>query len=503
LITLDLNQLLIKKMTDLIRNNKKSEILGLNRRNQEYVRPYNSLSAKALADNKIWTKKILTKNGIQTPEVFKIIRSKQQLNYLDWSSLPKSFVIKPNKGTGGNGILIFYGKKKSAEEWIRPSGKAMSKKDLILHIENILEGRFSMGNKKDSAIIEARIQNDPLLKKYSYKGVPDIRIIVFNKVPVMAMLRLPTKRSDGKANLHAGAICTGIDIGTGITTYSMMRNYASPISDTYILIDTTLDLKENLPLSGIQIPNWDDILEIAIKCQESSKLGYAGVDIALDTEKGPMVFELNARPGLGIQVANQSGLRKRLERVKGLHVKGVKHGIRLAKELFGGEIEEEIEAISGRQVVSIVEGIKVYHKDWSPEIKKKKKLFETLKAYMDTGFQTSRIDKGLANRIGFDESLNSFYKLDTPRSFKSFAEAQEFIEENNPKLSSDENIVRLAKILEDGRIRVRPVLKVNIKISKEIKNVEMIVSTRQEMTYPVVLGKEDLKGYLIDTTKTF
>ena len=490
-------------MSYLIKNNTKDEILGLNRRNQEYIRPYNSRSAKSLADDKIWTKKILAKNGIQTPEVFKIIRSKQQLNHLDWSSLPKSFVIKPNKGTGGHGILVFYGKKKGLEEWIRPSGKTMTKKDLILHIENILEGRFSMGDRKDSAIIEARIQNDPLLKKYSYKGVPDIRIIVFNGVPVMAMLRFPTKRSDGKANLHAGAICTGIDIGTGITTYSMLGNYTSPISDTYILVDTTSDLEENLPLSGIQIPNWDDILEIAVKCQEASNLGYAGIDIALDAEKGPMVFELNARPGLGIQVANQAGLRRRLERVKGLKVKGIKHGIRLAKELFGGEIEDEIEAISGRQVVSIVEEIKVYHKDWSPNVKKKKKLFEVLKAYMDTGFQTSRIDKGLANRIGLDESLNSFYKLDAPSSFESFTEAQEFIEKNDSILSTDENIVRLAKLLEDGKIRVRPVLKVNIKISKEVKNVEMIVSTRQEMTYPVVLGREDLKGYLIDTTKTF
>ncbi len=484
---------------------KRNEILGLNRRNQEYIRPYNSLSAKALADDKIQTKKILNKNGIQTPEVYKVIRSKQQLSHLDWNSLPKSFVIKPNKGTGGAGILIFYGKKKGQEAWIRPNGKAMSKKDLILHIENILEGRFSMGDRSDCAIIEERIQNDPLMKRYSYKGVPDIRIIVFNKVPVMAMLRLPTKRSDGKANLHAGAICTGIDVGTGITTYSMTSNNASLISDTYELIETTQDLKDNLPLSGVQIPNWDDILKIAVKCQEASKLGYAGVDIALDADKGPMVFELNARPGLGIQVANQAGLRWRLERVKGLNIKDMRHGIRLAKELFGGEIEESIEAISGRQVLSIVEKIRIYHKDWSPEKEKRKKdkLFEIQNAFMDTGFKTSRIDKGLLNRIGFDKSYSFFENMNVPKSFETFEEAQEYINKNEKTAIADENIVRLAKIFEDGRIRVRPVFKVNIKISREIKNIEMLVSTRKEMTYPIVLGRQDLKGYLIDTTKTF
>jgi alpha-L-glutamate ligase-like protein len=490
-------------MTNQDKSKKQDEILGLNRRNQEYVRPYNPASAKALADDKIRTKKVLTKNGINTPEVYKIIRSKQQLNHLDWDSLPKSFVIKPNKGTGGNGILVFYGKKKGLYEWIRPNGKYMTQKDIILHLENILEGRYSMGDRKDVAIIEERIQNDPLLKKYSYKGVPDIRIIVFNRVPVMAMLRLPTKRSDGKANLHAGAICTGIDVGTGITTYSMMGNYKSPLSDTYDLIETTLDLKENLPLSGVQIPNWDEILEIAVKCQESSRLGYVGVDIALDAEKGPMVFELNARPGLGIQVANQAGLRWRLERVRGLKVKSLKHGIRLAKELFGGEVEESIEAISGRQVVSIIEKIRVYHKDWTPEKRKKKKQFEVENAFMDTGFKTSRIDRGLSNRLGYDKSNTFFDSKDVPSSFDTFSDAQTYIDANEKDFVEDENIVRLAKIFEDGKIRVRPVFNVNIKISKEIKNIEMLVSTRTEMTYPIVIGREDLKGYLIDTTKTF
>jgi len=36
-------------------------------------------------------------------------------------------------------------------------------------------------------------------------GLPDIRIICFNMVPVIAMLRIPTELSDGKANLHSGA----------------------------------------------------------------------------------------------------------------------------------------------------------------------------------------------------------------------------------------------------------------------------------------------------------
>src|SRR5690606_28733295 len=120
------------------------EVLGLNRRNQEYVRPYNPPSAKAVADNKILTKRILRKESIQTPEVYKLVRTKKQLEFLDWDSLPKSFVIKPNKGTGGSGIIVFYGKKKGETAWIRPNGQNMTQRDITLHIENILEGRFSM-----------------------------------------------------------------------------------------------------------------------------------------------------------------------------------------------------------------------------------------------------------------------------------------------------------------------------------------------------------------------
>ena len=482
----------------MIINSEYRNILGLNRRNQEYIRPYNPPSAKNIADNKVLTKKVLAKEKIQTPEIYKLIKNKQQLRFLDWDSLPRSFVIKPNKGTGGNGIIVFYGKKKGETAWIRPSGQVMNKRDIILHIENILEGRFSMGSKTDIAIIEERIKTDPLLKQYSYKGVPDIRVICFNGVPIMAMTRLPTRRSNGTANLHSGAICTGIDIATGITTYSMQMNAKSLISDTYEEIDSTTDLKNNKKLSGIQIPEWDEILRIALVCQKVSKLGYIGVDIALDREKGPVVFELNARPGLGIQVANRTGLRWRLEKVKGLEVKSIKHGIRVAKNLFGGEIEESIEAISGRKVVNIKEKILLYH---NTEKKTKKPDREVCTAFMDTGILTSRISESWANRIGFLSTIKFFNSLEIPKSFKTFKEAQEYIDSNEKRLTIDSNVKRIAKVIEAEEITIRPVVEGKIKISGETKDIEMIII--KDSIHPVVLGRSDLQGYLIDTSKTF
>ncbi|MDD3662084.1 MAG: sugar-transfer associated ATP-grasp domain-containing protein, partial [Candidatus Dojkabacteria bacterium] len=290
---------------------KSKEVLGVNYRNAVYIRPFNSRRAKEIADDKILTKKVLMRHGIPTAEIFKVIRNTKQLSTVKWEELPKSFALKPNIGTGGSGIIIFYGKKKNALEWIMPNGKTMTWREIRNHISQILDGQFSMGNRKDTAIIEERIVNHPVLKPYAFKGIPDIRVIVFNKVPIMAELRLPTAESDGKANLHAGGIGVGIDIASGITTIAIQRKGTSLISDTYNIIETTPDEKK-LPLRGIQIPQWKDILRMAIRCQEASGLGYLGSDIALDRNKGAIVFELNARAGLAIQIANLSGMKGRI-----------------------------------------------------------------------------------------------------------------------------------------------------------------------------------------------
>jgi alpha-L-glutamate ligase-like protein len=494
-------------MFELLFGSKYKEFLGINRRNQEYLRPSNPDSAKRIADNKLTTKRVLVKLNIKTPETYKVIRTKKQLQYLDWESLPKSFVLKPNRGTYGNGILIFYGRDKRELSWIRPNGKRMGKRDLILHMENVLEGRYSMGGKRDVVIIEERLNNDLFLKKFSYKGVPDIRVISYNQVPVMAMLRLPTKKSDGKANLHAGGIAAGIDIASGLTTSAVIKKSSLLLDYDFDVIDSTVDLNVNQPLSGIKIPYWDEILNMTLRAQNATGLGFIGVDIAIDRDKGPMIFEVNARPGLGVQIANQAGLRSRLERVDGLKIKGVKHGIRVAKNLFGGEIEEEIELMSGKKVVNLVEKVYVYHRNQTKTRKKKmvkaSSKRELVNAMLDTGITTTRIDRGLASRIGYNKDLKYFFSNDIPKSFDSFEEAQVYINESGPKLIEGTDLLRVAMILEDGHIIVRPVLKISIKIASSIKEIEAIISSQSAMIYPLLIGRKELKNYLIDASKTF
>jgi alpha-L-glutamate ligase-like protein len=474
------------------------------------MRPYNSARAKEIADDKILSKKILSRHGIPTAEIYKVIRNHKQLNTMRWEELPKSFALKPNIGTGGSGILIFYGKKKGSLEWIMPDGNTMNAAQLRNHISKILDGQYSMGNRKDTAIIEERVVNHPVLRPYSYKGIPDIRVIVFNKVPIMAELRLPTYESGGKANLHAGGIGVGIDIATGITTIAIHRRGASPLSDIYDIIETTLDDKK-LPLRGIQIPFWKDILEISIKCQEAVGLGYLGADIALDRDKGPIVFELNARAGLAIQIANMSGMRSRMERVRGLKIKNPAHGIRVAQNLFGGEVEDELEAISGRQVIGLVEKIRFYpcceEEDTLKPATQKKKTKETEKikgkARINTGIIRSKISSVMAQRIGFRPALEYFKEQNIPEQFKTRAEAREYLEEHRDKITGHKDIVTAIVTGEDGTIAIRPIVSVTFDITGEKITAEMLVSRKKGMPYPAVLGRRDLKPFLLDASKTF
>lgn len=478
-------------------------VLGINRRNQEYVRAYNPQSSRIVADNKILTKRVLNSVNIQTPKVYKVIRTKKQLSLFDFNTLPKSFVLKPNQGTGGNGIIVIVGQKRDKLEWIRANGTYINQKELELHIEKILDGGFSMGNRQDIAIIEERIKIDKVLKPYTYRGVPDVRIIVFNKVPVMAMLRLPTKRSNGTANLHSGAICAGIDIASGLTTTSMYLSKKSIIEDTYSQTENTIDLENNLPLSGIKIPFWDEILKIAIKTQEVSELGYVGVDIAIDRDLGPVVFEINARPGLGIQVANREGLRKRLERVKGLTIKSTNHAIRVAKNLFGGEVEEEIESISGKKLVNLVEKISVFHvAKLNKKGNKKPPKKEIINAFLDTSKISSRIHEKLASTIGLYTQIKKFKELKLP-TFSSLDEAYKYTQENEEKIVEETGIKRLSKVIINEKVYLKPVFDITINLAKEEKTLEMLIDSERELGYSVIIGRKDLKEYLIDASKTF
>lgn len=460
------------------------KVLGMNSRNLTYIRPNNLKPARILADNKIESKKILKKNGIPIPKLLAQIKSHEELDIFDWDSLPNSFVLKPNSGLGGSGILIVYARKKGVKNvWIKSNGKTISKKDLFNHIHNILDGAFSITNSADIAFFEERLKISKELKPYSYKGIPDIRIIIYNKVPIMAMLRLPTKSSDGKANLQQGGIGVGIDIATGTTTTAVQGK--SKIVE-YIP-------KTRMLLRGIKIPYWNEMLEYSVKAQEVSSLGYLGADIALDRDNGPVFLELNAQPGLSIQIANMAGLKSRLKRVEGLKIKNSAHGVRVGKNLFGGEIEQELEETSGKKVIGSIE--KIMFRGIN------NKTIE-VNAKIDTGAYSTSIDIGLAKKLGFSNTIESFSKIDLSQfNIKPENESsikKEFFEKYNNKIPFLENI---SVIFASSGSSIRPVVKTSFILDNKKIIAKVNIVDRSNLKYPAIIGKRNLHKFLIDVSK--
>ena len=415
-------------------------MLGMNARNYLYIRRYNRRSQKLVADDKLLTKQRLLKNNVPTNAILANFESLQDVRQFDWSTLPADFAIKPAHGYGGRGIVIV--RDWNGETGTMDRGRSCGILDLERIIFGALDGEHSLNNLPDTAFIEERIISHSFFKKYCSKGVPDIRVIVSNKVPIMAMMRLPTIYSDGKANLSLGALGVGIDMRTGITTYGVVGN--QPVMH----IPGT-----KTKVRGIKIPFWDEILRVSVEAQQSSKLGFTGIDIVIDNNKGPLVLEINARPGLGIQIANQDSLRTRLERIGNLKVQTVDRGVELAKKLFAEESLEEVDDQTA--ILGVIEKVTIYGNE-------RKK---TVRAKVDTGAYRTSIDSDLVDELGLDPH-GTFVRVRSG----------------------------------SGRQKRRTV-KLRFKIQgKEIETIATY-TPRGHLRFPVIIGRKDMKGFLVDPGK--
>jgi len=275
---------------------RRQGVVGMNRRNTQMIAELNPRSRYPLVDDKLQTKAVAIAAGISVPELYGVIETNHDVRHLPAIVAGREdFVIKPAHGSGGNGILVITGR--VGEQFRKASGLLVDLDGLKHHVSNILSGMYSLGGQPDRAMIEYRVRFDPLFGQVSFQGVPDIRTVVYKGYPAMAMVRLPTRASDGKANLHQGAVGAGIAIATGVTGHGVLHND---------IVDQHPDT--GAPLGGIEIPGWGRLLELAAGCYELTGLGYLGVDVVLDRDLGPLILELNARPGLAVQIANGTGL---------------------------------------------------------------------------------------------------------------------------------------------------------------------------------------------------
>jgi hypothetical protein len=298
----------------------------------------------------------------------------------------------------------------------------------------------------------------------------------------MAMLRLPTKESGGKANLQQGGIGVGIDMASGVTTTAVLGKGK--------MIDYVPGTR--LLLSGIRIPYWKEILLLAVKAQEVSGMGYLGADVAIDRERGPVFLEINARPGLSIQIANLSGLKDRLDRIKGLHIKTAQRGVRVGRDLFGGEIEEEVEDISGRKVIGTIEKVKLIGKD-GKEIE--------VEARIDTGAGISAIDKKLASELGFGEAVNHWENFHLDKTLST--QEMEELSKNKTwrELEKHPDIVGVVKTFSSHGATYRIEIEVSLILDSIPLVSKLSIANREGMAYSVLIGRKDLRKFLIDVNK--
>ncbi len=286
-----------------------AKVLSMNRRNLHYIYTRNQRQHFPLADNKLLAKEVLVAAGVRMPETYRTYSYYYELRQLERDlDAYHEFVIKPAQGSGGNGIIVIVGRR--GRDWVGISGKIYTLYDLQKHISDILFGIFSF-DLSDQAIIESRIVQHPEMQELSPLGLADVRVIMCDDQPVMSMTRVPTRQSEGRANLHQGALGVAIDIATGVTTNA--RFLGAPIER---------HPDSGIALVGRKLPFWPEVVELAHRAARAVPLKYLGVDISI-SPNGPQLLEINVRPGLEIQNVNQRGM---LAILQAMDMKEDRHG---------------------------------------------------------------------------------------------------------------------------------------------------------------------------------
>ena len=278
-------------------------VLGMNRRNALIAR-LNPREAIKGVNQKFETKQRLAAAGVPVPPTLALIADEAQAAAFDFDTLPDAFAVKPNRGRRGEGVILVDGRVDGG--WRQLNGQIMTPRMLRAHVTRILAGALSLeGGNTDAALFEPLIRTHPDFARLVPYGLPDIRIICLGDAPLMAMTRLPTIESRGRANLHQGAVGAAIDFRDGAIFRAVLGQ--EPVFD---------HPSTGAGLIGAAIPHWRDVIDAARRCSGALGLGYVGVDLVIDAERGVQVLECNAYPGLEIQNVNGAGLAGRIAMVE-------------------------------------------------------------------------------------------------------------------------------------------------------------------------------------------
>ncbi len=340
-------------------------ILGNNARNLLYIKKFNDKKGIRLANNKLQTKDFLSERWIPFAKTYGTISSRKELYEFDFSYLPKkNFVVKPNQWSKGQWVYIVkYIEEEHPESFIqekKPSPKKNKRQylwnkiyhlffqkfeDLSHHhgsyqigntlltdhefrrrLLDILDGKYSMNLGGDKIIIEEKLFAWEFFKEFCEYGLADIRVIVFNLVPVATMLRMPTETSGGKANLAQWWVWLGIEVGSGKITSLLWKNK----------IYKTKFPKKFIHFQNKKLPYRNDILFLSSKVQYFVNLGYLALDWVI-TNEWPKLLEINARAWLEVQKVSNTKLQRVLDKIEDLKIIDPEKWVEIAKTLFTPE----------------------------------------------------------------------------------------------------------------------------------------------------------------------
>ncbi len=267
---------------------RSDRVVGMNHRNIELILPRNERRHFPLANNKLLTKTTLAEQGIPVSPTITTFESFYEIGQME----PRlenlhEFVVKPARGAGGNGILVISGRE--GRTFFTPGGKQLTVEHLRRHIADIIFGVYSF-DKLDVAVVEPRLTPDAFFASLYPHGLSDIRLVLVDDVLSLSMLRIPTAQSDGKANLHQGAIGIAVNVKNGLTYRARHRGR-----------NVSVHPENDIPLIYQQVPSWTEVVRIAVQTARALPLKYLGVDMVIDNVLGPLVLEVNARPGIEIQ----------------------------------------------------------------------------------------------------------------------------------------------------------------------------------------------------------
>lgn len=272
---------------------RRERVFGINRRNVALVYPHNARRDYPFADDKLLAKERFRAAGVPFPETVAVCDGLYAVPPTVEALRGRgALVVKPANGSGGEGILLLGEWLEAEDAWARPGGRRTTPAELQRHLADVVFGAHS-NQLEDRAFVERRVTPHPFFAALWADGLCDVRVIVLEGAPVLSMIRVPTAQSGGRANLHQGGLGIGLDLATGRTVRALHRGRTVEVHP-----------ETGSPLLGLEVPAWPEVLEVARRAAGAVPLGYLGVDVVVDAALGPLVLEINARPGLEIQNVN-------------------------------------------------------------------------------------------------------------------------------------------------------------------------------------------------------